>query len=282
MQTISIIIPTLGRKTLFPVLRRIVACDGYDRFRPEILVVFDGEVDPEKRKMIKKIDQKIKILRTKEKKFASGARNLGLEKATGDIIAFLGDDTLPRDQWLVRLERFHRIHPEKKSALLGRISWTPALARDAFHRWLQNNAQFAFRSIEKHGANFRHFYTSNISLKKALIEEDRFSEKFKGWGFEDIEFGYRMAQKGMRLFFDPEWEVLHDHAQTPEQVWNNTRNARKNAHVFESLHPELEVLPRGFRLYVLRAFLPIAWFVAPFYPPAEWWYEWKKNWLTKK
>ncbi|MBT6831843.1 glycosyltransferase family 2 protein [bacterium] len=276
---ISIIIPTLGRPTLPKVLEGIFACRNFEKFQPEILVIVDGKHDQNFEKLIKKFEQRIRILETQKSAGASGARNSGIENATGDVVVFIGDDTIPTAEWLVRLERFHRINPEREAALLGKVSWTPELATDKFHRWLENHAQFAFRAIEKSEADWRHFYTSNISVKKSLIGDDRFSEKFIGWGFEDIEFGFRLGEKSLKLSYDRDCEVLHEHRQTPEQVWKNTKNSRKNALIFEELHPELEVLPRGNRRKILKLVLLVALFFAPFWKPAQWWYDWKKSWL---
>lgn len=276
MMKISIIIPTIGRSTLREVLFGVMNSQSFEKIDPEIIVVRDA-VEGEFLAKQEKDFPKVKFLCTLEKAYAGGARNLGIEKSTGEVIAFLGDDTIPQSDWLERVMSFHSAKKNKDDVLLGKVSWTPDLAKDNFHHWLENNTQFAFSSIEKEGADWRHFYTSNISLKKELIGNDRFSDKFVGWGFEDTEFGYRLFKKGMKISYDAKCEVLHDHKQKISNVWEQTRNARKNAEVFESLHPEISLIPRGKK----RVLLKIAIFLSYLIPAQKmkWWRKWKRSWL---
>lgn len=224
--------------------------------------------------------QNVRWLTTPEKMYAGGARNLGLDAATGDVIALIGDDTIPQSDWLAQIFKFHIDHPETEAAMLGKISWTPALAVDSLHRWLENHAQFDFKNIARHGATWRHFYTSNISFKKSLLGGDeRFSSAFEGWGFEDTELGYRLHGRGMLLRFEKKCEVVHDHEQRWEDVLRQTRSARKNAEKFEQLHSELEILPCGRKLRLLRLAIGFSKLIPT--QRARWWREWKSAWIGK-
>ncbi len=274
---LSIIIPTVGRSTLREVLVGLMNSQNFAEISPEIIVVRDA-VEGEFLAKLEKEFPHVKFFCTPEKAYAGGARNLGIEKATGEVIAFLGDDTIPQPDWLARVTSFHSEKKDKDDVLLGKVSWTPELAKDEFHHWLENNAQFAFSSIAKKGADWRHFYTSNISLKKELIGKDRFSNKFIGWGFEDTEFGYRLAKKGMRISYDAKCEVLHDHEQEEEKVWEQTANASHNAEVFEELHPEVSILPRAGKVFALKLLITLSHLVPT--KKAAWWRKWKKAWLS--
>ncbi len=270
---LSIIIPTLGRETLPTVLEALEQCDGYQKIQPEVIIVFSGE------QSVRQIDEEhFKILKTKEAG-AGPARNLGIEKSKGEIIAFLGDDTIPAKDWLQKVYNFHIKQPSQKDALLGKVSWIPSLAKDPFHRWLENNAQFAYKSIARKGAGWRHFYTSNISVKRALISGERFSDQFKGWGFEDTEFGYRLARRGMRLYYDKTCEVFHDHEQNLEDVLRQTKNAKKNALIFESLHPDVHIVPHGIKKFALKVLILLSYAYES--PQMTWWRKWKRAWIDK-
>ncbi len=273
---LSIIIPTVGRSTLREVLSGLCDSENFTKINPEIIVVRDAVEGPFFVELEKEFPQ-VTWFCTPEKAYAGGARNLGLDKAIGEVIAFLGDDTVPQPDWLERVTSFHSENKEKDDVLLGKVSWTPELAKDEFHHWLENNAQFAFKSIERYGADWRHFYTSNISFKKELIGEERFSDKFTGWGFEDTEFGYRLSQKGMKISYDSKCEVLHDHEQEIDKVWEQTRNARKNAEIFEKLHPEVHIIPCAGKIFALKIMIALSHLIST--KQAKWWREWKKAWL---
>ena len=182
--------------------------------------------------------------------------------------------------------------------LLGKVDWTAELASDLFHQWLLDHAQFDYKSLkagnlESMKANWRYFYTSNVSLKSEFIGDLRFSDQFKGWGFEDIEFGYRLGTQvhnkrtstlvGMDLHYDEACRVLHDHPQKLDQVLANTRNGRQNALVFEGLHKDVKILPRGLRLFALKFILFFLALIPSKLLPKSlfWWREWKKSWIDK-
>jgi glycosyltransferase involved in cell wall biosynthesis len=271
---LSIIIPTVGRTTLPKVLEGIENTDQYAEINPEVIVVFDGD------QQINEIEESHCKIYKSPRSGVSAARNYGIEKSTGEIIIFIGDDTIPISSWLQKIYDFHTKNPSQKAVLLGKISWTPILASDLFHQWLENYAQFQFDRIKKNNADWRHFYTSNISLKRSFLISDSFNERFQGWGFEDSELGYRLFKRGMKMTYDETCEVLHDHRQTLATVLINTRNARKNAKRFESIHPEIQILPRGFKKIMLNILILFSYLFRS--PQVIWWREWKKAWIEKK
>ncbi len=164
----------------------------------------------------------------------------------------------------------------------GKVSWTAELAADPFHQWLDRGVQFDFGYLKHHSPDWRHFYTSNVSFKRSLLGRELFRTKFVGWGFEDSEFGYRLMKKGMELSYDPECEVLHDDPQTLEGVLRRTKEARENAKRFETMHPEVRILPRGMKRLLLEVALVLALVVMPLRIQVYWWWEWKKAWLGKE
>lgn len=270
---ISVIIPTVGRKSLQKVVDALVACDDFKLLQPEVWVVFNGE---DLRKNFT-FPPEVSVIHDAQVSVSS-ARNIGIDKANGDILAFLGDDTIPGKKWLQRMHLFHTENDKPQAALLGHVGWTDTLADDVFHRWLLDHAQFSYGKLKNQAPDWRFFYTSCISVKSELVGEDRFSEQFHGWGFEDIEFGYRLEKEGMRLYYDRSWEVLHDHPMNLEQIVSQTKSARENAFIFEAMHPEISVLPHGKKKWLLKVILWLSW---PFQgiPQVYWWREWKKAWL---
>ncbi len=276
---ISIIIPTIGRDTLKQVLQSIFNMRGFSDKKVEIIVVGDGDFS---RNFILGNDKKSVVFSSTGKNIgASGARNLGIEKATGEIIAFLGDDTILDKMWLAETLRFHTENPAKNYALLGKIEWVDEFKDDPFYKWLNNFAQFSYRKIRLHGAKWNNFYTSNVSAKREFLGSERFFAGFTGWGFEDSELGYRLYKKGMNLIYNSKVIVYHDHKQTINSVCLNFKNARKNAEMMEKLHPELNIIPRGKKLQTLKIMIKIAKFFSIFIPEVKWWYKWKEAWILE-
>ena len=272
---LSIIIPTTGRFTLKSVIESVFMSKKFAQYEVEVLIVFDG-LKPDRFFVD---DSRVKIYATGSKVYASGARNLGLQKATGDIVSFLGDDTLVDPYWLSYTFAWHQQYPELKDALLGRVYWAAPLDVDPFHLWLEAHAQFDYERLDAGlTPDWRHFYTSNISLKKVFMGKNKFSSAFSGWGFEDSELGYRLEQKGLEIFYEPSVVVHHNDKQSEARMVDQTKSARANALVFESLHPEIKLLPTGFKKIVLKEM--VMWSgLFSFMPSVRWWRAWKKAWL---
>lgn len=289
----SIIIATTERETLAWVLQGILAQSVWNLSDGEVIVVRDGVWEWKSEKstpspsFVKEGDNKrILFLETGKKVYAAGARNLGISQAQGEIIIFINDDTRPEPGWLEQILDFYEKNLDEQTALLGRVRWVQDLENDRFHRWLERNAQFDFGRLDRGGEpTWRHFYTSNVSVKKSLLEKVYrvtgafFSNQFMGWGFEDIELGYRLSKLGMKLHYDQHCMVRHDDLQIETKVWQRTRAARKNAEIFERLHPEVRLVPRGGKWLALRLFIWFSWTLG-FLPEMRWWREWKKAWIN--
>ena len=274
---VSIIIPSLGRKILADVLESILINDKFAQISPEIIVIFNGE-DTQKfsrKKFLK--HSNIKFYNCKVPG-CSAARNAGLSNAQGEIIIFLGDDTIPAKNWLETHYNFHINSRNRNCVLLGQVKWHKKFAFRPFYKWLENGVLFNFRGLRN--PNFRHFYTSNISLSRALIGREKFSKRFFGWGFEDTEFGYRLQKKGMLIDYDETCRVFHHHEQSLSKLLCSTEQARQNAKIFESLHSEVRILPRGYKLLILKILIWGAKFVPKkISRKIYWWRKWKQSWI---
>lgn len=100
-EKVSIILPTHNRCALLPRAINSVLSQTYKNW--ELLVILDGCIDST-REVIRcyENDERIRWFSFDNPRGASGARNFGLDKASGYYIAFLDDD----DEWLPeKLER---------------------------------------------------------------------------------------------------------------------------------------------------------------------------------
>lgn len=295
---LSIIIPTIGRETLWPVLESIKNQHKYSaqshEIPTEVLIIFDGKAFPKFKKNSEKFSDKKNLsfhfLETQKKSYASGARNLGLQKSTGTHIAFLGDDTIIQENWFTHIYNFFTPpNNQQKNILLGYIDWPKKLKQDPFHRFLLNGPQFNFPRLKKYQHKripdqiaWKFFYTANIILKKP--QKTYFSSKFQGWGFEDIEFGYQLIKsQKYQVHYNPDLKVEHHDPQTLKSLIQRTQMAQKNAKTFETLHPEIKIHPNPIKQIILKILISLAaLFPRKRFPQIHWWKEWKKAWITEK
>ncbi len=186
------------------------------------------------------------------------ARNRGLKEATGDIILFIGDDIFLEPGFLMQHMNIHTLNPDENVVVLGYTTWDPFLTITPYMRFLESSGwQFAYHLLEegfvKHPEPYKFFYTSNISLKKSLFEKEKFSSQFTDYGWEDIELAYRLWSKHeMRLYYEPKAVAFHHHMMSEKDLEKRMETVGRSAIVFESLHPKLQVIPRGWKAYLLR------------------------------
>jgi GT2 family glycosyltransferase len=120
--------------------------------------------------------------------------------------------------------------------------------------WLTNGSsvmgkfgghQFAYEKLKgKIEADYNFFYTSNISLKKTLLEKFPFDPEFSKYGWEDIELGYRLHKRvGLKLYYNAQAIGYHDHAMTEDSLAGRMRAIGASAHVFHKKYPELQKVP---------------------------------------
>jgi hypothetical protein len=83
--------------------------------------------------------------------------------------------------------------------------------------------------------------TGNLSILKAdLLRVGLFDETFRNYGWEDSDFGYRAAQAGLRLLYNPRAVSFHhDHAITLKLHGERMRRAAQLAWILFKKHPDL-------------------------------------------
>ena len=170
----------------------------------------------------------------------SASRNLGWREARAELILFLGDDILASPTLLREHFQWHRRHPEDTVGVLGRVRWAPEIGVTPFMRWLESGIQFDYRGIEGIDAGPGRLYTSNVSLKRAILARvGGFDEELE-FTYEDIELGYRLATHGFRLLYNRRARAEHLHQVTLESTKERMRFNARGEQRMVAKHPQLE------------------------------------------
>ena len=143
------------------------------------------------------------------------ARNTAVAATDRRVVVFIGDDMIPRADFVARHLARHRRDPDDEVAILGRSVWHSRVPRDRLHRWLDwSGALFDFRVLEEQGggdAGWPRFYSSNVSMKRSLfVRAGGFDPDFV-FDYEDLDFGWRLGRHGMRLLYEPGAVTEHLH-----------------------------------------------------------------------
>lgn len=146
------------------------------------------------------------------------ARNRGVDESQRRLVLFIGDDMVPRPDFVARHLARHRGQPADEVAVLGRIVWHPSVPRDRLHRWLDwSGALFDYRLLDLQGdeeAGWTRFYSSNVSLKRELFLASRGFDHDFVFDYEDLDLGWRLGENGMRLLYEPAAVAEHLHPYT--------------------------------------------------------------------
>ena len=261
---LSVIIPTYNRAKILEQTLRALESQDFELKDFEVVVVNDGSTDKTSKVLIKWKKRKLNLIALKQKNAGQGkARNKALQKATGEVVIFLGDDTIPTPNFLKEHWDLHQKHPKQCYAVLGLIEWHPDLKINAYMRWMTNGSsifgkfgghQFAYEKLKRgKKPDFNFFYTSNVSLKRKLLGRNPFDLSFNKYGWEDIELGYRLQkEKGMRMLYNPRAMVYHHHIMDEKGLKKRMEFIGRSAHIIDAKYPELKKVPGRSKKFAFR------------------------------
>lgn len=210
---ISVILPTHNRAAL--VGRAVSSVLGQTYENLELIVIDDASTDDTREALTAFKDSRLRVVHAEVNKGAAAARNLGLEHARGELIAFSDDD----DTWFApKLER----QADALACASADVGWCLCgFLRRANGRveyvggtWYYAQLDFsqgANRSVAEGGMDWSLIATPCWVVKReALDRSGPFDARIRAW--EDWELGLRLEQTCKRVFVD-EPLFLQDHTE---------------------------------------------------------------------
>ncbi len=230
MRKYSFVIPTYqNRKLVINTLRALDYLETTETIAYEVIIVDDGSLDDTFQSIIsehKKYPFIYTYLPRNEISSRARARNYGLKNVTGDIVVFIDGDILVRPDFLLKLDRFFEQSSDMAVVGMRLLLHQPVeeqmvINKSIFDKNLlgsyQTGVDFRQQIFENLSYNagsmkvpFLFALTCNLAVPKKWIDlTDGFDEELKKWGIEDIEFVYRMYQKGMKIAINTKGTVIH-------------------------------------------------------------------------
>jgi GT2 family glycosyltransferase len=232
---ISIVVPTFNRPDSLPRVAAALARQTLAPERMELIVVEDAKSEAPVE--LPALPFGVRVMRA-EKPGASNARNVGWRAAAHPLVLFIGDDIVPVPELVARHVAIHEAHPEPGVGALGHVRWARELGRDAFMAWLDYGIQFSYPTIRDGEAGPGHFYSSNVSLKRAALDDvGGFDDERFPFLYEDIDLGERLFKRGFRLLYDP--KAIGEHLHRPDlERWKARMEVQARAErEWVRLHP---------------------------------------------
>jgi hypothetical protein len=241
--SVSVIVPTFNR---WPLLRESLAALADQRCRDfEVIVVDDGSTDGTWERLgewARENAERLRLVPLRQANLKPGrARNLGLRHAAGDLVLFIGDDIVAGPDLVGEHLAAHNA-AGAEIAVVGFTDWhrervkvTPLL--ELVNR---EGQQFSYgRFTPGEDLYFTCLYTSNVSLPRRILGDDPFHPAFTFVDWEDVELGYRLSMRGLRIVYHPAAAARHAHPMTMASFCRRQEHVGRTLDVLLALHPEL-------------------------------------------
>jgi glycosyltransferase involved in cell wall biosynthesis len=241
-KALSVLIPTFNRPDALMECLAHLERQTFKGF--EVVVVDDGSTDSTPKRIETYITKSTLEIRYVSQKNGgpAKARNLGISLLRTPLCLMLGDDIFASPNLVETHLKLHQKHADLGVAALGLTRWSPSgQVITPFMRWLdRSSTQFAYDDLLAGSqADWKHFYTSNLSVKTDLLRRFPFCENFPYAAMEDCELGYRIErQLGLTLKFIPDALADHLHPTTFRQACDRMVRVGYSARLFHELWPE--------------------------------------------
>jgi len=203
----SIIIPSLNSPIIDHVVEAVAVQEG---FGPQDEIIVIGKDD----KGLLAAENRLLLLDTGRPVDASTARNIGIEKAQGDLLIFLDSDCLPQPGWLIE----HRAAHAAGHDVIG-----GGVLPDGDNYWhLTYNLTMFHEVFSTAPAGRRPFLpTLNLSVGRQVVDSVGGLDSSLPYS-HDVDWTTRMREAGFFPYFWPAAAVFHQHSrQTMSQVWHD-------------------------------------------------------------
>jgi GT2 family glycosyltransferase len=205
---LSVILPTYNRaKILTKTLEAYQRQLGQERI-VEILVVDDGSTDETRHVASESARSSPTLIRYlgQENKGLAAARNHGIREARGEIVLLGDDDIIPSPNMAAEHLAWHDRHPEPAIAVVGAVPWSPEVRPTPLMKWWGlNGLHFTEEEVYWPAGLY-----CNTSVKVEFVRENGlFDERFRYYGYEDVELSYRLVKKGFRMLYNPNCVGYH-------------------------------------------------------------------------
>lgn len=238
----SIVIPTYNR---LPILQKCLLAMEAQTYDPqliteyEIVVVDDGSTDGTIAWLTSNpiLLPHVKIYE-QEHKGASAARNLGVERALGDTIIFIDSDLVVTPTFL-------------QSHAVALLDGQTKAGNDKVFTYgaVINTANFEDPTSEPYKVtdfSNAYFATGNVAIAKHwLLDVGLFDLGFSLYGWEDLELGVRLKDRGIKMIKCPQAVGYHWHPaftldRIPRLIEQEIERGKMGV-VFYQKHPTFDV-----------------------------------------
>ncbi len=206
MVLVSVVIPARNAAHTLGACLDALEEEGIPGPGGELLVIDDGSTDTTV-SVASRPD--VQVLKG-EGRGPAAARNLGGRRATGEILVFLDADTVPQSGWLAEM-----VAPFEDPAVVGVKGCYQTFQQSPIARFVQLEFEEKYERLLRRGPHVDFIDTGTAAFRRDMLQAvGGFDEGFRVPSAEDVELGFRLAERGARLAFNPKAVVWHRHPES--------------------------------------------------------------------
>ena len=188
-------------------------------FTGEIIVVDDASSDRTQERMKRWAEStpSLKLIRNSQNEGFVASCNTGAKAATGDVLVFLNNDTIPLPGWLPALLRVFRDRPEA-GAVGGKLIYPDGTLQEAGGLVFRDGsaANFGRDDVDPDGPLYGfvrevdYCSAALLATRRALFEDaGGFDTRYEPGYYEDTDYCFTVRERGFRVYFQPDCAAVH-------------------------------------------------------------------------
>jgi glycosyltransferase involved in cell wall biosynthesis len=235
MPTVSVVIPSYNGAGRLPrLLRSLEQQEGVDW---EAIIVLDGSTDDSSTVVGRWSDHApVSSIALPTNQGRPTALNTGFAAATGSVLVRCDDDLELPPHFLSRHLRHHSGEPVGVAGMCVDVFPETKYARDYGRRADMNIRRAAYAAGP--GVSWR-FWAANCSVTRETFElVGGYDETYRRYGWEDVDWGYRLYRAGIPIVVAPDVEARHHNPAVSARDRSEKAFASgASRRLFESKHP---------------------------------------------